>query len=180
MLKIDENEKLIKVFRKHSFYVYMEISVLFSFGLLPVLIFPFVNSFLTEEKAGLIFLLFSIYFLYLALLWVLIFTVWTNYYLDMWILTDKRLIDVEQKNIFSREVSSLRLDRIQDVKVEVVGFVDTMLNIGSVHVQTAGSEKEFVIFKAKEPDKIKELILAEHNKQIEGVKTVRLENQSTG
>ncbi len=114
--------------------------------------------------------------MYLTVLWVVGFVVWTDYYLDMWLLTDKRLIGVEQKGLFSREVSSLRLDRIQDIKVEISGVLDTFLHIGTVHVQTAGSEKEFMIPMARDPEHIKEQILLAHNTQIEAVQTVRLQN----
>ncbi|HBA46116.1 MAG: hypothetical protein UW01_C0015G0001 [Candidatus Nomurabacteria bacterium GW2011_GWA2_43_66] len=179
MLKLDDNEKLIIVFRKHIFHFLTQL-----FGIILVALFPFVAylllgsliSFSPSSQSVYSFLFF--YFILLVILWNIGFMLWTDYYLDMWILTDKRLIDVEQKGLFSREVSSLRLDRIQDIKSEVLGLVHTFMGMGSVHVQTAGSEKEFVIHNIKKPEQVKEFILSAYNKQMEETKTAQAENET--
>lgn len=175
MFKIDENEKLIKVYRKHPFYITLEFVILGIVAILPFFFLSFFNFLLKTNSLKVVYLYMFFYFIFLAILWAVAFVSWTNYYLDMWVLTDKRLISVDQKGLFSREISSLRLDRIQDVKVEVHGFIDTFLHIGSVHIQTAGAEKEFVMHNAKSPNQIREKILYLHNNQIEAIKTVRLE-----
>lgn len=176
MIYLEKDEKLVAVFRKHLFYIGVKIVGLIILGLIPLLVMPFIESIVVEGQENIQYLITWIYMLYLAVLWVIGFVMWTEYYLDMWLLTDKRLIDVEQIGLFAREISSLRLDRIQDVKVQVVGILDTALHIGTVHVQTAGSEKEFVIPSAKAPNEIKRVILDAHNKKMEEVKTVRVEN----
>ena len=148
-------------------------------ALIPLAMYAYVQAFTSLQLSSQsVYFFLLLYFIFLTVVWNIGFIMWTDYYLDIWILTDKRLVDVEQKRLFSREISSLRLDRIQDMKLEISGFIDTFLRIGSVHVQTAGSEKEFVIKNAKNPERVKELILAAHNKQIEEIKTVRIENPS--
>ncbi|OGI63547.1 hypothetical protein A2914_02575 [Candidatus Nomurabacteria bacterium RIFCSPLOWO2_01_FULL_41_21] len=177
MITLDENEKLIAVFRKHIFYVIVEICGLVLVAFIPLVAHAIFRPIIFPNPApsSIYFFLF-LYFLFLAILWVIGFMMWTDYYLDMWVLTDKKLIDVEQKGLFSREISSMRLDKIQDVKSEVSGLIHTFLGIGNVHVQTAGSEKEFVIPNAKNPNKVKEQILSAHNSQVEAVQIVRIEN----
>jgi len=180
MLELDQDEILIKVFRKHIFHFLTQIFGLIIIALLPLVAYPFVESFLfPDSPARFAYFSLFIYFMFLMVLWNIGFVIWTDYYLDMWILTDKRLIDVEQKGLFSREVSSLRLDRIQDIKLQVSGFIQTFMGMGSVYVQTAGSEKEFVIRNAKHPEQAKDMILSAHNKQMEKIKTVRVEDLST-
>jgi len=164
MLKLDDNEKLIIVFRKHIFHFLTQL-----FGIILVALFPFVAylllgsliSFSPSSQSVYSFLFF--YFILLVILWNIGFMLWTDYYLDMWI---------------SREVSSLRLDRIQDIKSEVLGLVHTFMGMGSVHVQTAGSEKEFVIHNIKKPEQVKEFILSAYNKQMEETKTAQAENET--
>jgi len=173
MFIIDENEKLIKVFRKHPFYMIIEFIILGIVAVIPIL---FMNFLFSTDSLDVVYLIMFLYFIFLVILWVVGFVSWTNYYLDMWVLTDKRVISVEQNGLFSREISSLRLDRIQDVKVEVSGLIDTLLHIGSVQIQTAGTEKEFVIYSAKSPNIIREEILRFHNNQIEEVRTTQTEN----
>ena len=177
MIHLDKEEKLIAKFRKHPFYIAIKIIGLVILAILGfAVLFPILESLFRGLAGDTTYLVYFFYFMYLSILWVLGFIFWTEYYLDMWILTDKRLIDVEQRGLFSREVSSLRLDKIQDVKVEVVGVIDTFLHIGTIHVQTAGSEKEFVIPSAKSPEVVKRQILDAHNTNLDTVKTVRIAN----
>jgi len=177
MISLDHDEKLIKIYRKHNFYIGIKIFGLILMGLVPFLLYPFFESLIPGIfGTSSIYLSIWIYSMYLTILWVIGFVLWTEYYLDMWVLTDKRLIDVEQIGLFSREISSLRLDRIQDVKVETLGVLNTILHIGTLHVQTAGSEKEFIIPAAKSPHKAKAQIMSFHHDQVEAIKTVRVEN----
>ena len=67
------------------------------------------------------------------------FMIWTNYYLDLWIITDRRIIYVDQKSFFNRNVSMFRLERLQDIEIKTVGLLQTFLNYGSLSAQTAGS-----------------------------------------
>ncbi len=85
----------------------------------------------------------------------------------MWVITNKRLIDVEQFGFFHREVSTLRMEQIQDITVETRGIVATLLNFGNIHVQSAAESREFTIRGIPNPKKIKELIFKQHDRAIE-------------
>lgn len=63
-----------------------------------------------------------------------------NWYRDKFIITDQRIINIDQKSLFTRRVSELELDRVQDVSHEIKGAFATALNFGDVVVQSAGSE----------------------------------------
>jgi hypothetical protein len=67
------------------------------------------------------------------------FAIWTHYYLDLWIVTDRRIILIDQIRFFNRNVSIFRLERLQDIKFSVKGIVATLLNFGTVKAQTASS-----------------------------------------
>ncbi|MFZ5364671.1 MAG: PH domain-containing protein [Patescibacteria group bacterium] len=71
------------------------------------------------------------------------FSNFVDYYLDTWIVTNKRIINVEQRGLFSRVVSEKELNRMQDVTSEVHGAIATFLNYGDVIIQTAGEEQRF-------------------------------------
>lgn len=94
-------------------------------------------------------------------LWVVFFTFWTDYYLDAYYLTNKRIIYVEQKGFFSREVSSFRLDRIQDISSDTPDFLATMLNFGDIEITTASALQPFVMRTVPNPDGLKNKIIAE-------------------
>jgi len=86
------------------------------------------------------------------------FIMWADYYLDVWIITDKRLIDVEQHGLFSRTISELPMSKIQNVTLEIHGFIETILRFGNLRVETA-SQSTFVIRDAPRLYQAKELIL---------------------
>jgi len=68
-----------------------------------------------------------------------------RWYNDLYLLTDRRLVDVDQKTIFTRMVTETSLDQIQDVTCEVSGVLPSLLNFGKVAIQTAGAAQDIQI-----------------------------------
>ncbi len=66
------------------------------------------------------------------------FVIWTHYYLDLWVITDRRIIAVEQIHFFNRTVAIFRLERLQDIEFSIKGLIQTFFNFGSISAQTAG------------------------------------------
>jgi len=97
--------------------------------------------------------------LFLMLTWVFSFTIWIDYYLDVWIITEKRIVNVEQRGLFNRQVSELEHIRVQDVTTDVKGFFPTFLNYGDVFIQTAGEKERFNFESVPNPYAIKDLIM---------------------
>jgi uncharacterized membrane protein YdbT with pleckstrin-like domain len=97
-------------------------------------------------------------------LWLSFFINWTKYYLDVWYVTEKRIIAVDQRGIFNRGISNLRFDKIQDVTIDVKGFIATLLNYGNVKVQTAGEDNyEFSMSVVSNPENVRKVIFNQHN-----------------
>lgn len=96
---------------------------------------------------------------YYLCIWMFLFTQFVNYYLDVVIVTDRRIVEAVQDGLFSRSVSELDLARVQDVTSEVRGFVATMFNYGKVTVQTAGEVEHFAFEKIYNPHGVRERIL---------------------
>ena len=145
MIKLLENEKIVLMQRRHWFVMVIEGLPLFLIALIPlalviilIILFPQTITFLVQYWEFTVFYSFS----WLALLWMLFFIAWTNYYLDVLIVTNKRIIDIEQVSLFTRDIAELRLENIQDIKVEVVGLIQSFLKMGNLHIQTAGQNKE--------------------------------------
>ena len=42
----------------------------------------------------------------------------------MWIITNDRILDIEQHGLFARTVSELRLHRVQDVTAEIKALIE--------------------------------------------------------
>ncbi len=167
-LHLDPDENVIFEVRKH-WIVFARtvaglcVTVLFPlFGYLALIFaFPAIDAVLSGNVFR--FFLFF-YVLWVLFCWIFFFLRWTKYFLDVWYVTGKRIIDVEQERIFYRIVSNLRFDKIQDVTVEVNGFLATALNYGDIRVQTASeNERDFFMTTVKNPEEVKRIIFAQHN-----------------
>ncbi len=91
-------------------------------------------------------------------LWICLSIRWTDYYLDVVLITNKRIVDIEQIGLFSRDVAETRLENIQDTRVEISGFLASVMHFGNLYVQTAGSAREFAIKNIGNPHEVKDLI----------------------
>ena len=98
----------------------------------------------------------SIYYLSV---WIFFFSQFTDYYLDINIVTNDRILDINQKGLFGRAVSELDLTRVQDVHSEIKGIIPTLLNYGKVEVQTAATEENFHFDQVPNPHKVRQRIL---------------------
>lgn len=63
-----------------------------------------------------------------------------NYILSIQIVTNERLIDIDQKGLFNREVNILPIANIEDVTYKQNGIIGSIFNFGNVVVQSAGEE----------------------------------------
>lgn len=82
------------------------------------------------------------------------FTAWVDYALDVWVVTDQRIMNIAQNSLFHRTVSELSLDRVQDVTSEVKGVWATFFGFGSIIVETAGEQEHFEFTTLPRPELI--------------------------
>ena len=133
MLSLDPGENLILEVHRHWYVLAAQALVMFVLAIAPLVFSSVISRFapvhlsLPAEEASLkIFF----YCLWLLILWVSFFVIWTNYYLDVWYVTDKRIISIDQVGVFHRKVSNIRFDSILDVSIEMRGAVQTLLKFG--------------------------------------------------
>ncbi|OGM99955.1 MAG: hypothetical protein A3B91_04955 [Candidatus Yanofskybacteria bacterium RIFCSPHIGHO2_02_FULL_41_29] len=164
MIDLDPGEKVVLKVRRHKLSFVFEILFLVFFVALPPFLF-WVSENTTAIKGNDFALFSAIYSTILLIAWIIFFIIWTNYYLDVLIVTEKRIINVEQKGFFNREAATLRLDKIQDISINVSGILATFLNFGTLKIQSAGEAPEFIIRDIPDPNKVKMTIYDLYNKQ---------------
>ncbi len=128
--------------------------------LLPFIAYFFIDNYLTGELIPLYWFGVS---LYLLLWWNAVFYRLTMYLLDIWIVTDHRVIDSQQFGFFHRTVAELGLARIQDISTKLQGTMATFFNFGNLDIQTAGTEPKFRFEQIPNPAKVKDVIVHAHN-----------------
>lgn len=158
---LEEGEIMLEKVRKH-WMVYIED---FFFHVFGCLVFMFAASYLTSSGAlsfidkdssayaGMILIMFVIIF------WTSFFYAWTKEYLDVWYITDRHIIAIDQRQIFEREQAFMELSRIQDVSFEKNGPLSTFLGYGKLKVQSAGTEQEFIISNVREVEEVAHRIM---------------------
>lgn len=154
------HEKVVLFLRRHWF---APLSIALSFILLIVIPAGLVGYFADKQNwfthptlGPLLILAGSMYFL---AVWLIASIEFTDYYLDTWIVTNERIINIEQMGLFHRHASELHLANIQDVTADTEGFLHTMFNYGHVFIQTAAEEERFNFRDVPKPDKVKDIIL---------------------
>jgi PH (Pleckstrin Homology) domain-containing protein len=104
---------------------------------------------------------------YYLFLWLFFFTIIVDYYLDVWIVTDERIVNIEQVGLFRRVISEQRLIRVQDVTSDVRGILPTFLNFGNVYVQTAAERERFIFLQVPRPTDVEKLIIRAHEEAVQ-------------
>lgn len=150
-------EKVEYTLRRHWLtFLPVLVTLLVMFAVPIVVLFIFQNlfpDFLTGPITYPLTILFgSIYFLFALMFFYIQFI---DYYLDMWIITNDRLIDIEQKGLFSRSITELELFRIQDVTSNTEGLWGTLLHYGDVSIATASNTSSIILHKVPRPDFIR-------------------------
>lgn len=77
---------------------------------------------------------------YWLFIWMAAFGTFINHFLDQWVITTERVIDINQRDFWSREVSSLLLSRVQNVETDISGLFNTLFGFGTVSLETGGAE----------------------------------------
>ncbi len=161
-----ENEKIYLVVRRHWYFLAKRILITL---LIAALYLFFIRSGpetvpgLFQGTAGIIISLFSRLF-ELGLLFSLLI-IWVLYYLNMQIITEVRIVDIDQISLFSRTVSELNIINIQDVTSESNGIAATVFGFGDVYLQTAGVQQRFVFESIPHPEEVKKLLLDLYEKE---------------
>ncbi len=86
---------------------------------------------------------------------------WSN---TVFMLTDRRVIDVERKGFFDRVVSEVPYAHIDDVTYRVKGIIPTMFRFGDVRLHISGSNADIEFRRVPKPSRIHDLVndLREH------------------
>ena len=168
MINLDPGEKIIMEARRHWFLIGTTAAFLGLLAIAPLIIclviyyvYPEAAAVLSARESiiGLLFFGSS----WLLFLWIIFFMSWTDYYLDVLVITNKKLIDVEQQGLFRRDVATAPVSNVQDIKIEIKGVIRSVFGFGNLYIQTGAVERELLIKDIKNPAKVKAVILEAHH-----------------
>ena len=143
-------EEVISIIHRHPFQLFLPVFKVF-LGLVIVFILFRILGFSKFSSV--------IFFLWLIIGGLYIFLQWFNWYRDRYILTDERIINLQQKHLFSRAVIEAPYENIQDISYEVNGFWATIFGFGDVRIDTAGRKEGIIMEQVHRPRRLKSKIV---------------------
>ena len=147
---LKDDEAVVAIVRKH--WVTLVFPVLVVVAALGLLI-GFVDVFFRNPYGSAVWLgLLALILAYAGYRWVL-------HYFDSFIITDLRIIDIDQTGLFKRTVSETTFDKVQDVTYAVVGVLATAMDYGTVNVQTAGTVSKIELDHVPRPKHVQQIVL---------------------
>jgi hypothetical protein len=163
-MQLESDETVLTIVRRHWFYLVSQVIVSILIMFLPLIAILVTANFFRDTFDSLLqtyFLeLLYMYAFWLLINWMVLASLWTDHYLDIWVITNHRIININQVSLFRRQVGTFRLERLQDVNVEIHGIIETLLDFGTIHAETAsGTNEEFKARHLPHPRELKSLIL---------------------
>lgn len=157
---IADNERVCLVLRQHWFVLASRISFWVIFAALLLLADGMLKTGLPELAAGRYAAIATIIKSSLLILTLLgIFLSWTMYYLNVQIITNKRIIDIDQVSLLHHETNELHMQKVEDVTTNIKGPLANFLDYGNVTIQTAGEKENFVFENVLHPHDVAKIIL---------------------
>lgn len=126
-------------------------------SLLPLIIVVIGAPYIVAYQASVWFALFWV--IYLMCIWFVLFYRLTMHSLDVWIVTNERIIDSLQLGLFRRKVSELHLESIQDISVNTSGIIQSYFDYGNIEIQTSATAQRFLFEDAPHPIAVKDKIM---------------------
>ncbi|MBI2023273.1 PH domain-containing protein [Candidatus Giovannonibacteria bacterium] len=164
MINLHEKEEILLVMHRHWIVIAERLVLGLFILILPYPAAALIKSFdITVQYVSWPFFWFFTV-IYSMLIVLFTFLAWLDYYLDVWIITNERIVDIEQSGLFKREISEFMINKVQDVTIEIPNMTATVLKYGNITIQTAG-ERSFSIKQVPGVYKAKEVILSEARKQ---------------
>lgn len=104
---------------------------------------------------------------WLLLIFLSLAVIWTDYYLDLWIVTDQRIISVDQISLFNRKVTTLSHERIQEITVKEENFMQAFFKYGTLDIETASpTDGDATMEGIPHPEHVRKTILEQSTKQV--------------
>ncbi len=162
IIKQKPYERIEYLLRRHALTFIPKILTFLVLMAMPIGLYFLITNlyptiFETEKYFTLAVLFASIYYLSIYLF---AYGTFIDFYLDIWVVTNDRIVNMEQKGLLATKVTELDLYRIQDVTVDVRGLFQTLINYGDLIVKTASSNTHIIFRRIPNPNELRQTLIA--------------------
>jgi len=86
--------------------------------------------------------------------------------MNAFVVTNQRVIDIDQGGFFHRSVSESTYEKIQDISFTIRGVWATLFHYGSVVLQTAGTNAHLELKNVRAPERVQAMIVEAQRQRI--------------
>lgn len=160
----DSSEQILLLLRAHPItnlkWIIPAIVLFFlPFFIETVLVMFSVPSNIVPESFALVLLLFNF-----LLIMVISFEGFLYWYFNVYIVTNKNIIDVDFHSILYKNIDVAPLRNIEDTSSSMGGILSSIFHFGNVYIQTAGAAKNIDLIDVPRPHHVADYILDETHK----------------
>lgn len=99
----------------------------------------------------------------LVMLWYIfsfgyVFTSYLIWFYSVYLVSNKRVIDIDFHGLLHRRFSEAMLSNIEDLTHQISGVAQVLFHYGNIHIQTAGELRELEFESVPEPGKVQDFI----------------------
>ena len=143
------NEEIVLLLRRHWVINIPGILlvILLIFAPLCLSFFPLLSFFPSKFRiiAIIMWYLLTLTFLFEKFLW---------WFFNVYIVTNRRVIDIDFHSLVYKEISEAELEKIQDITYKTGGFMSALFDLGTVFIQTAATEAQIEFENIPHPAKV--------------------------
>src|SRR6266404_3543882 len=150
-----ENERIFGIYRQAESVLFKPVIIIFI-----AIYFPW-YFLLKYELAGQYSRLLFFWTILVLLYAVNKYLLWL---LNLYLVTDRRLIAISYKNLINKQVLESPLDRILNIGFVRKGFWQSLFNFGAVVVQASGLPEPMLLKNISKPSEIKDFLWKVHQK----------------
>lgn len=160
----DEDEEILLLLRAHpitnlSWIIGAVLIFLLPFFIPKILqLLNYNLSFIPES-----FIILSLIINYLLVL-VIVFEGFLYWYFNVYIVTDKNIVDVDFHSLLFKTIDVAPLRNTEDASSSMGGILNSVFNYGNVFIQTAGTSRNIDFHDVSKPHRVADFILDEAHK----------------
>lgn len=146
--QINRDETRVADIRQHPFGLFLQYAqisggLILGLGLIVFLMPDLLDSFGLQSSAiSAILAFFSLIVVSIGIIYMILVT--RIYQSHQLIVTDQNITQVLQVGLFNRKVSELSMSNVEDVTAQQKGIFATIFNYGTLKIETAGEQNNFI------------------------------------
>jgi membrane protein YdbS with pleckstrin-like domain len=152
----DNDENIVFLIRQSSWATAGWILSTIFLAVVILFVFPYLSKINYNGKRILEdgFILLLVIFLYITL-FGRAFHRFLDWYFEVFLITTKKIVDIDKGAV---SISETPLENVQDVTSKIQSVFGQMLNIGSIHIQTAAEKGEFEFEMVDDPSTVRDTL----------------------